>query len=325
MITIAICTKDRPQTLRENLTDLISKLEDSTIFDEVEILIVDSSDNQDTKETVNYFRKKGYKSLIQYTTNSKGGISFSRNKALAISKGKVIIFLDDDTFISNNWLKEVKTALQKFPKASLIGGKVLPLNPIPKKLKFILCLKENRLLWPLGILDWGDKTKVTPPDIALGTGGLIIRKEYLNKIGGFDESFGNLQSFPKIFGGEDKDFVYRACRSENQLVYYPKLVLYHKILPYKLTKKFFRWRYFENGKENANFALLHNATPRKPLKECIGLIMDLPLDLRRTFSEYLLKREVNFWHETHLFYSLGYWSGCLTLGIKKLLSEFPEI
>jgi len=167
------------------------------------------------------------------------------------------------------------------------------------------------------LLDKGDKTQILKNDFLLGTANLIIRKKFFNLMGGFDESFANQQGLFKIFGGEDIDFVQRAINRGYQVVYYPKLLVFHKILPFKFTKGYFRKRYFEQGKEIANFDRIHRRGD-SGASRCWNLIKGVPLDIRRTFSEYLFQRPQNFYHEVHFFYTGGYLLANIVFSLKRV-------
>lgn len=303
--SIAICTHNRCYVLKKTVERLINHLNRYASGEKFEIIIVDNNSNDKTKEIALGLQKKFKSFPIKYFFEKKQGISFARNKAVEKSRGEILVFIDDDIFISSNWLMMIKRALKRFPRAAIIGGKVLPFQALPKNKKWLLSVKGENDFLVLGLLNKGKKEKILHSDFALATANLIIRKQSIDSIGKFDESFGNNMGFFKIFSGEDIDFVQRALNKNFQVVYYPKLVVYHNLLPHKLTKSYFRWRYFENGKERANFDRIHKGK-RVLTYNLLKLMINTPLDLRRTFSEYILDRPQNFCCEVSLFYTLGY-------------------
>lgn len=303
-VTIAICTRNRPDTLKESLENLLEVIKGKN----AEVLVVDASDNQKTKNIIKRLKRTYKNNKLKYFYEKNQGITFSRNSALRESSSDTVSFIDDDVFVSKTWFKELAKALIKYPKAAIIGGKVLPQNPIPKKSWLSLLMKKKKNFWPYALLDYGDKPKLLKKTPVFSA-NFAVRKRYIQLIGGFCELFANQQSGLKVFGGEDPEFVLRAQNKGLQVVYWPKLRVFHKLFPHKFTKGYFRWRYYENGKENAFIHLIH--FKGKVFKDVGYMIRDLPVHLKRVIGMYLLKRERNFHHELSLFYILGYFYGSI--------------
>lgn len=321
MITIGICTKDRPDTLKQNLSHLSNHLSHNRKG--FEILITDQSQGFHTQKVVEDFTKRNPAIQIKYFKDTKRGISLARNKVFKLAKGETIGFIDDDIFVSRNWFKELKRALRKYPRAAIIGGKVLPLNKSSLNKIWIKALLENGENWCLAIINKGDKPIVLKDDFLLATANLIIRKKFIKRIGYFDSNFANSNKLFSVFGGEDIDFIMRALEKNLQVVYYPNLVVYHKILLYKLNKNYFRKRFFESGKEIAMFDNKHHDR-RSILIKSLDLLKIFPFHIRRTVSQYIFARPRNFYHEARVFFSLGYFLGLLYISLNKLipLSKF---
>ena len=304
-VTIAICTRNRPDVLQkslENLLEIIKKEKN------VEVIVIDASDDKETKNIVESFKKIYENSKLKYFYEKNRGITFSRNRALRESSHNIISFIDDDVFVSKYWFEELIKALVKYPKAAIIGGKILAKGPIPKKNWLSLLIKKKKSFWPYALLDYGNKPKLLKKTPVFSA-NFVIRGQYTKSIGGFCELFANQQSEFKVFGGEDPEFVLRAQNRRLEVVYWPKLKVFHKLFPHKFTKKYFRWRYFENGKENAFIHLIHFKS--KTLKDMGFMVRDFPIHLKRIMGMYLLKRERNFHHELSIFYTIGYFFGTI--------------
>ncbi|MAG47108.1 hypothetical protein CL617_00755 [archaeon] len=106
-------------------------------------------------------------------------VSKARNIGAISSKGSIIIFLDADTLLTQNTLKEIELSL----KNSVIG--TCKVKPDSQKLKYKIAMSfKNLLLW----LPW--------------TSGIIYcTKDVFKKTNGFNEN---------LTKKEDKDFVRRA-------------------------------------------------------------------------------------------------------------------
>ena len=108
-------------------------------------------------------------------------VSKARNIGAKESKGNILIFLDADTCLTKNSLKEIESSLNY---SSIGTCKVLPDN---KKLKYRIAMKiKNLFLW----FPW--------------TSGIIYcNKKIFKKINGFNEN---------LTINEDSDFVKRAVK-----------------------------------------------------------------------------------------------------------------
>ncbi len=66
-----------------------------------------------------------------------------------------------------------------------------------------------------------------------GAGNLVIKKAVFEKVGLFNEEFG-----PKghnLHGGEDLEFVRRALKQGERLIYIPEILQYHQVEKKKFT------------------------------------------------------------------------------------------
>ncbi len=140
---------------------------------ETEIIVICNSCTDNTKKIA-----KKYAEVISIKEKN---VSRARNIGARKSKGCILIFLDADTLLTKNSLKEIEKTL----KHGVIGTcKVIPNN---KKLKYNIAMKiKNLFLW----FPW--------------TSGIIYcNKKIFKKIDGFDEN---------LTKKEDSDFVKRAMQ-----------------------------------------------------------------------------------------------------------------
>lgn len=301
--TIAICTRNREQVLAQNLRLTIDLIKTTANW---HALIVDNSSNTNTRDLLKTSFTKSEQAKITYRRESRPGISYARNKALRSVTSKYLCFIDDDIQIDAKYILQVEKSVKKFPDATLIGGKVLPLNPLPLEktwLKYLLGASPN--FWPYAILNMGDKVITLNPKLTLQTSNLLINTDKLPSSCKFNTSFANQTSKIKIYSGEDWNFVSRVMEKGCKVIYDPRLVVKHQILPYKFTKKYFRWRYFEAGKEIAVRDILEmdHLTLKKTFRETLR---QLPFLGRRTLSQYIFNHPQNFGSELQIYFNLGY-------------------
>lgn len=108
LVSIIIPTFNRSHYIKRAINSVLNQT-----YENIEIIIVDDCSNDDTMSIIKSFRDK----KIHYYRNTKNrGASFSRNKALAFSKGKYINFLDDDDVLLPN---KIELQIKKFKNSNI--------------------------------------------------------------------------------------------------------------------------------------------------------------------------------------------------------------
>lgn len=160
--------------------------------------------------------------------------STNRNKGVEKSKGEYVIFLDDDAFIEENYLKKVDEFLNKNKEIDVIGGPQLT----PKDDGFFgrvsgYALGSKFGAWKLTNRYTSNKENLNADETSLTSANLICRKEVFEKVK-FDES---------LFPGEDPKFILDVKKQNFKVAYSPSFVLYHKRRPTmnSLAKQIFNY------------------------------------------------------------------------------------
>ena len=219
-LTVAICTKDRPENLARCLDSLLKLRSLNSYF---EVLIIDNapSDNR-TKEIVASL------SDINYFCEPKAGLNFARNRALQEATGEILAYLDDDVIVDRQWLNGLKEAWRENPDAEAFTGLVMPYELETRaqilfeqrggfrrgfaKIRYGQTLSGNSL-YPCGSGIFGAGCN------------MAFRREVLLKLGGFDEALDTGAPLP---GGGDLDIFYRIIRGGYPLIYEPQYLIYHQ-------------------------------------------------------------------------------------------------
>jgi glycosyltransferase involved in cell wall biosynthesis len=114
-VTVVICTKNRPNDLRECL-GAVARLD--PLADQV--LVVDNTDGN--KETQSVCRDFG----VRCITEPLPGLSRARNRGLAECETEIVAFLDDDAIPAPNWLGILVSAFADNKTAATTGRVVTP-------------------------------------------------------------------------------------------------------------------------------------------------------------------------------------------------------
>jgi glycosyltransferase involved in cell wall biosynthesis len=234
-LTVAICTKDRPDNLARCLKSLLQLQPNAS---GLEILVVDNAPSDErTKELVTSL------SGLRYVRELKAGLDFARNRALQEATGEFLAFLDDDVVVDAQWLDGFLEGWAENPDAGGFTGLVLPYE----------LATEAQVLFELGggfrrgfeKIRYG---KILPgnPLYPCGSGifgagcNMAFRREVLLKIGGFDDALDTGAPLP---GGGDLDIFYRVVRAGYPLVYEPRYLVFHQHRQElaKLRRQYWSW------------------------------------------------------------------------------------
>lgn len=124
---LIICTKDRPEELRDTISALLEGcLEIPSL-----IVVVDSSDSGESKQEL-----MGLASALDVRImyiNSKPGLPHQRNVGAYFvlehfkSHSKYLFFLDDDVTPTRNYFSNARRIFEEFPEVGVLGGRDLSL------------------------------------------------------------------------------------------------------------------------------------------------------------------------------------------------------
>jgi GT2 family glycosyltransferase len=219
--SIIVATRNRA----EDIQKFLSSLKKSSIFRrDTEIIIVDNNSKDD--KTLKVCRKFG----ARYVKETRTGKSFALNRGIKASKGKYLVFTDDDVIIKDSgWLDKLYAPFERYPKIGYVSGKVANLD------------KGNPTgnLWERkGGLSKGDKEKYFSREflsrfrikpwpltkICAGANCMIPKKALL-KVNGYNTMFG---PGAMIGHGESLLIGYELIRRGYELYYNPDAVVFHK-------------------------------------------------------------------------------------------------
>jgi len=192
---------------RELLKQCLNSLS-QTEYSNYEVIIVDNNSNDGSQE----FLKKNYPDIQIISLNKNYGFSVPNNIAAKVARGKYLVFLNNDTTVTRNWLTELVNVLEQ-DKKIVIGQSLL--------------LKSDGSVDSSGdfVDKWGSvySDRVFPTNLRyiLSARGacMIIRKDVFLELGGFDESY--FASF------EDVELGWKAWLWGYKAVVVPSSIVYH--------------------------------------------------------------------------------------------------
>ena len=211
MVSIIVLNRNNKAIIAACLDSVIKY---SCNFD-YELIVVDNQSTDGSFEML----CAAYEGKIKLYRNNANGCASGRNIGLAHANGDFICFLDSDQrVVGENWLQSAMDILMNHAEIGAVGWtggwlrKDGTVGPIVDYIPDIYGDMQSRCI-----------TKVT----YLGTGGMLVRKEAVDRAEGFDESYD-----PAFF--EDTDFSLRICRAGYKLCVSRGIKIGHT--PHQTTK-----------------------------------------------------------------------------------------
>ena len=246
-VTIAICTKDRP----DNLAILLKSLQTSIATAArrnvaLEILVIDNAPSDDrTRQTARSFPG------TRYVLEPKTGLNFARNRAVLEGHGDWVAFMDDDVSADAGWLDGFLDAAIAYADAGCITGLVLPLE-LETDAQILFekggGFRKGFLRTVHRPFSEGKPFYPCFPGL-FGTGANMgVRRDVVRELGGFDDALDTGAPLP---GGGDLDMFYRIIRTGHVLVYEPSALVFHR---HRRKMKELRRQYWSWGLGFMSFA-----------------------------------------------------------------------
>ena len=173
-----------------------------------EVIVVDNNSADNTIE----FVTKNYPSVIIAKLNSNKGFAEPNNIAAKITKGKYLLFLNNDTIVTPDFISEMIKVMENDKTIGICQSLLLkPDGSIDSGGDFID---------KLGVV-YNSKTKSSEiREISSARGAsMIIHKKIFEKLGGFDEKF--------FLSFEDVDLGWRTWIVGYRVVLVPNSIVYH--------------------------------------------------------------------------------------------------
>ena len=228
---VAICTNNPSQ---EKLRRVLESIyENKSSF---RVLIVDNaSTNEVTLRLLNEFK-------FDLIHEPELGNSHARLAALKYAReNELLIFVDDDNYISSNYIQMALELTLNHPTVGVFGGMQLPGRSL------IIKKRHKASLPYLGIRDLGDSHKEGPSSLdwsplePIGA-GMCIRPEVVriaikNILAHLDQPnyFSLGRKGKSLLSGEDSYIARQAHHLGMNFAYFPELVLEHDIRPSRLA------------------------------------------------------------------------------------------
>ena len=221
-MTLAICTRDRP----EGLATLLESVHAQT-YPRLRTVVVDNAPSDDSSLRV--VSALAHHRDIEYVTEPRPGLSWARNRAIEATDGEILAWADDDEVLDRWWTAELARGFVEAPAAGAVSGPVIPSE---LETQSQLWFEEyNGILTGRGFAravlspsTLHDQSPLYPlPPFGCG-GNMAWRREALERIGGFDCALG---AGTATQAGEDTAVLSELLLAGGTIVYQPTAIVHH--------------------------------------------------------------------------------------------------
>ncbi len=245
-LTILICTHNRADLLASVIASL-NRARRPEGWD-VGILVIPNACTDATHAQLDDYRARADAQdllPLRWVAEPMPGKSHALNRGAKELTGDWVAIVDDDHRVAEDFLVEIARAVASHPEATMLCGRILP-DWDGREPAWVHDPGPYRI-YPLPIprQEFGDDSRELGIEGPIpGGGNQIIRAATLRRVGNFSTELG--PQGHDLGGGEDTEYILRALRQGERLVYVPEIVQYHYVdqsrleLGYLLRKAFQR-------------------------------------------------------------------------------------
>lgn len=232
LVTIVVCTHNRPQLLKRCLASLQPLVDSQT-----QLLVIDSAPSNSAPQAI------AATAQATYVMTPRPGLDVARNLALHVAQGDIIAFIDDDAVATPGWIEALRATFAD-PSVAGMTGRVLPMElRTPGQRHFEMRFSFDRGSDPIRFSVKDDRPWFPIYPYHLGTGcNMAFRRHVFNHIGLFDEA---LDAGTPTGGGGDLDIFRRLLMTGYIVVYNPDALVYHQ---HRLSEAATRHQFWSYGK-----------------------------------------------------------------------------
>lgn len=282
--SVIIPTYQRPDLLERCLSALDDAQPAPWSWD---VLVVDNSprgDRRANEAVVQSFQRPEFR----YSSMEPRGLTAARHQGIVSTKGDVVSFLDDDSFVSNTWLMGIRRAFIE-SGATVVGGPCIPEyeSPPPGWLDSFWGTSDGvRYLTYVSLLDAGDRQREISATHVYGC-NLSVTRAALLETRGFNPDSMPAESM-RFQGDGETALSVKLEAAGHKTLYDPSCGIRHFVPSSRMTEQYFEARAFSFGIEGSFTALRaeHGLTqrdgvPSKPPASVFGTIKGTLWRIRR--------------------------------------------
>ncbi len=257
----------------------IKSIQEKTAYKPYEMIVVDNGSKDGSVPWLKKMEKKG---IINKLVINKKNVGFGpgNNQGIAIASGEYVFLLNNDTFVTKNWLKKIVKVAESYPEVGIVG----PHFPT---------IDTPDIIYGAGYIDDAGRAynlfNINDSYTEQISGGaFLIKREVIDKIGFFDKGFA-----PIYF--EETDYCGRARKAGFKILFTPKSKILHNESA-STKKQTSKWRFVTINKNRQRYMLIHFQKGRL-LKGFVWEMLRFGKDLSKMRGHWLIESWlINLYH-----------------------------
>lgn len=219
---------------KHNLEILMNSLHERTFYDNFEIICVDNASTDDSIEYLKSWNKEFSIKVIQNQVNMS--FSAANNLGVEHASGEYLLFLNNDTEVTDGWLDELVIAMKKADHPGAIGAKLIypqiPEGTVNEGKSFSIqhngiafrdSIREKAYFIQPYNMGNGETDSDHGTDLVeracVTAAVLMMSRKVFDEIGGYDERY--------VYGYEDVDICLKLVKAGYKNYYCPTCLVYH--------------------------------------------------------------------------------------------------
>jgi hypothetical protein len=257
-LSVVICTYDRYEVLDLAIRTLLESPGFAATSSEV-LIVENTKPAQRQPITVPDLPN------VRVAVCEETGLSHARNFGITHTTGDLIVFLDDDALVSDDWCSEIVNTFAEHPKVQVVGGKVVPLYSVERLPSWY----DDKLSGYLSCIDWGPRPRHLRPGEWIVGANMAFRRAVFEEFGLFDVSLGR-KGASSLLSNEEIALLERI--GMQRVFYAPAMSVQHMIPTDRLATKWFRRRVYWQAVSDmvAGIARADDPATRKEYGQVIG-------------------------------------------------------
>ncbi len=221
LTSIVLLSAERGDLTRACIENLFRHTEEP-----FEVIISDVGSSEETLNILHSLEDTNPNLTVIYNPQSRG-TGGQRNQAVLLSRGRYVVFMDNDVLALPGWLSALQEEAHRDSNIALVGAKLLKKEP-----EFVyycglhtISLERDGEVYGIGLDKEGEKANLSRQDERVNIKGivpwyptttLLARRESLIEFGGFDDWDGTRGI---MLANEDKDLSLTARKYGYKIIY----------------------------------------------------------------------------------------------------------
>ena len=239
MLSVILCTYNRDKYIYEALRHIALN---SFPTEEYEIVLINNNSTDDTEAECLRFTKDFPSVQFRYFVESNQGLSYARNRGIRESRGDILVYVDDDAVVNEDFLRTYADFFAAHPQIDAAGGPIIPRYETSEP----SWMSHYTKALVTGYKYLGDKVREFPAHDYPGGGNAAYRAPVFEKVGLFNVELG--RKGDSLMGAEEKDIFDKMTTAGMRFYYLPTAILYHLIPEKKLSDEYFDRLTYSIGK-----------------------------------------------------------------------------